>query len=345
MLALTQHVLSHGVTSYSVPYGTVVILFICFVLQIGIVRITAIPLGLYSLSFLPAALLLVFLTNLLVFNWSIIIFCIGLFLLFMLWALFGLRSNEENVQTNTVQILMQNLLILTIVCGFTGAMSNTNDKIHYELRMQRCLLNDDAGGVLGVAEKFLQTNLRMTALRASALNSSGEMGSKLFEYPLCGKSKELLIPASDSVSMLYNPINLTAKIDSLPYESAVSVINYLQETMSRDTCRADSMAVRDYWLCALLLDKHLERFAQEFPKFYKENMKDVDSVPKHYREALVLYMRTTFNPQIIWNDDEVMNTNYEEFLKMQKSNLPPVAKENLLRRSFGETYWWYYNYR
>lgn len=96
---------------------------------------------------------------------------------------------------------------------------------------------------------------------------------------------------------------------------------------------------RDYYLCALLLDRDLERFAQECVRLYPIS----DNLPLHYAEALVLYNR--FHPeQIVSGVDSHVVANYWDFKEREKSISSNTARCNLLRREFGATYWWYYFY-
>ena len=96
----------------------------------------------------------------------------------------------------------------------------------------------------------------------------------------------------------------------------------------------------DYYLCALLLDRKLDKFASEVTGYYPLN----DSLPQHYKEALVLYKRIRTNPVCVYND-ESLEENFNDYQAMLREKAPLAAIRNKTRRAFGRTYWYYYNNR
>ena len=96
----------------------------------------------------------------------------------------------------------------------------------------------------------------------------------------------------------------------------------------------------DYYLSALLLEKKLDQFATSFEELYIVK----DSIPRYYRQALFLHQK--MNP-VMGNEivDEIMQSQWEAYEKMKKELSGTVGEGNLMRRKYGDTYWWYYQYR
>ena len=101
----------------------------------------------------------------------------------------------------------------------------------------------------------------------------------------------------------------------------------------------DSVAVRDYVLCGYLIDRNLDGFTKELPKYYDIN----DSLPLHYREALTLYPHLRAKPVIVYHND-VMDTDYEDLQELEKKFATREERKNAVRPQYSGTYWWYYEY-
>ena len=105
--------------------------------------------------------------------------------------------------------------------------------------------------------------------------------------------------------------------------------------------RMNSMAI-DYLLCGYLLDRNIDAFAANVTKYYEVN--DSVALPKHYKEALVMYTHLRSNPRVIYNNN-VMNTDFEDFQKLEKSVADERERQTALRDTYGNTYWYYYQYK
>lgn len=62
------------------------------------------------------------------------------------------------------------------------------------------------------------------------------------------------------------------------------------------------------------MDCNLPGFAKQLPKYYMLN----DSLPKHYKEALILYRHRYSNPAVVY-DNAVTNADYQDFQKLSAS--------------------------
>lgn len=97
----------------------------------------------------------------------------------------------------------------------------------------------------------------------------------------------------------------------------------------------------DYLLCSYLLDKRLDLFSKELGNYYKLDSTSV--LPKHYREALVLYLHQHPTAPYVFHDD-VCETDYEDLLAIRRKFRNQSDCQAILRDTYGKTYWYYYLY-
>ena len=95
----------------------------------------------------------------------------------------------------------------------------------------------------------------------------------------------------------------------------------------------------DYELCAYLIDRDLNRFAVTLPKYYTVSQ----LLPRHYREALVLYNHLRANPVVVYHDN-VMDTDFKDLQKLRRTFADKKAAQVAVSRNSGGTYWYYYYY-
>ena len=71
-------------------------------------------------------------------------------------------------------------------------------------------------------------------------------------------------------------------------------------------------------------------------------MKSPDELPKHYREALVLYTHLSSQRELMYANSAA-ETDYKEFQKLMRSKRKTQAEhDNALKTAYFGTYWWYY---
>ena len=109
------------------------------------------------------------------------------------------------------------------------------------------------------------------------------------------------------------------------------------ELFSDFALRTHRKAACDYLLTACLLDKNLNQFALIVRQLYA----DIRSLPKHYREALILYTHLRSNPVIIYKDD-VLDADFKDFQELDKKFSDKNMQRNAVRQVYGNTYWYYY---
>lgn len=109
------------------------------------------------------------------------------------------------------------------------------------------------------------------------------------------------------------------------------------ELFSDFALRTRRKAACDYLLTACLLDKNLNQFALIVRQLYA----DIRSLPKHYREALILYTHLRSNPVIIYKDD-VLDADFKDFQELDKKFSDKNMQRNAVQQVYGNTYWYYY---
>ena len=112
-------------------------------------------------------------------------------------------------------------------------------------------------------------------------------------------------------------------------------------TAQRQTVRKKRYRIpKDYMLCALLLDKKLDRFVAEVKRTYAN---DSVKMPRHYKEALVLYAHRRTSPMMVYKDG-VMEADFQDFQALEHKYTNAAEKQAALRDTYGNTYWYYYQY-
>ena len=97
----------------------------------------------------------------------------------------------------------------------------------------------------------------------------------------------------------------------------------------------------DYYLCGLLLDRHIDLFAREVAVYYKQALQ-AQALPHYYAEAMLLYTHLRTNPLHVYQPAS-LEANYLDFTAMADSLHQPQVRQNLTRYTYGETYYWYYH--
>lgn len=234
-------------------------------------------------------------------------------------------------------------LCLLALFLYLGLGASCSDVDHYEMRTAAHLRKHQEEKACEVGKKELATSPRLFALRAMAMaGDSKGLGERLFSQPcfpgLCSKS--LIPPDDERERLLFPRDSLYAMLgDSLC--RGEEPLEYLRRC-ARSLGERKSLAA-DYYLCGLLLDRRLDEFARELKCFYADDLKDGRSLPLYYSQAMVMYARLRSRPLWVYRAADV-EENYRDFRRMGKAISNKVARCNLLRSSYGQTYWWFYFY-
>lgn len=233
-------------------------------------------------------------------------------------------------------LMNSNLIILLVWALMTVGIGNSDRNFHHELAVERCLRAKKYEDALKVGERSLEATRTLTALRAYALAHVGQMGDRLFAYPQYYKSEGLFFSGDSLHDLRYTNDSIYHYLGARPYENESKLL-FLQHICDREIGKYTSL---DYYLSALLLDKKLKDFAGAMCEFYEENTR----IPRYYQEALVMYQSTHPEYTCLATDSTIVQR-FDAYKARQKDFTSPVEEENRMRREFGDTYWWYYDYQ
>lgn len=343
MLVYAQHILSGGITAYNPLIGAVIITFV-----LGIVSILSASLftnnffRIPALYHLPSMLVLASLTDINIVEdasdsvtgkaWiaSIIIFVLLLAVNRMIKGL--PRSVHFSSVSDIFRDLAINVGVIIGMIAMVFGMANTNDIDHEMLRQEVLISKDRYDEVLSPFKKQNFSNDHLTTLRAFALAKTNGIGEHFFEYPVNSNS-DALLPSENNPMLVVPEKQIFKFIGGKPAEG-MKARRCLQILKWRNQLSDDA---RDYLYLAFLLDKDLDGFVNCLAK----DSVNVKTLPKHYREALTLYNHLRTQPEIDYSMPE-MDTDYDDFEALKKKNHVKLLRENALRESYGNTYWYYY---
>ena len=345
-LAMTQHVLSGGLTHYDRLVGAVIITAALFLLQVIVNRATKIHKRFHALTYVPSMLLLAMLTNIsqTIDNgvslghiiWLVIILTviwIGLILCLRLY---------ENIEKELSFALFSrsmwiNMLIMVVMMIFVAWLGNTNAVFQYRMKVEGALMRGNYPQALKIGQKSLESDSDLLMLRMYALARCNEMGEHLFEYPITGNSS-VVLPTNGKTKMLLCPTDSLYKFLGARPAVEMEPQRYLAMLQRRDS--VNNQAIADYLLCSYLIDRQIDRFAQEISNYYTLDT----HLPKHYQEALTLYCHSRSNPVVTYRTPVVEEdyTNYQEFKKQYKDSMEQKTR---ISEEYRGTYWYYYEYQ
>ncbi len=312
-------------------------------LQRGLLRLTG---GsghrLYVLSFVPSFLVLMFLssfTGIAPFAAFLPKLGTSLVLVVLAVGLFVWRQ-RRNVDTETeynpmffLPLSVWFVALLMFAAAYGGAVPA---KLHQQLVMETLIKSGNSEKALEVGKRDTDTDSVLTSLRVLALANEGLLGDHLFEYPLQGKSAAMM-PNGKSVKWL----TLNAKTLDTLFVVPTSHDEYITLNGLEKWAEEHKLTkpAYDYLLCGYLLDRRIDVFAANVFRYYPNN----NELPKHYREALTLYMHQRTNPVVVYSNN-LMETDYQDFQDLENKYKNRTERINALRSVYGNTYWYYYNY-
>ena len=335
--------LAQGKTVYAPWISAVLITVVLLILRWAINALIGLKGPIKTLSYFPSCLLLGVLTDVghgvyhgegisSVWSWLLPL------LLFLYVGIGWILSRITRVWTNiNVEIVVNsNLLILLLLCFMTVLIGNSNVHFHHELQMEEALRKQEYEEARKIGKRSMDPSRNLTALRAYSMSREGTMGEYLFSYPQLYGAAGLLIGHSDHEALRMNADSLYVYLGAKPFLGE-SAMKFFQRICQEESGNYTTL---DYYLSALLLEKKLDQFATSFEELYMVK----DSIPRYYRQALFLHQK--MNP-VMGNEivDEIMQSQWEAYEKMKKELSGTVGEGNLMRRKYGDTYWWYYQYR
>lgn len=345
LLSMLQHVLSGGATHYDRTVGTVVITAVLYLVHLGAKRLGGLDRVCHALSYFPSLLLLAALTDVEV-DFSVNPLR-GLWLwlaplLLAVYVFLSLAVKYNWIETlppsysAPISVLWKNLLLMACMFIAVCLCGNNDSVLHYRLRVERLLGSGAYSKALMVGEKSDETDASLTMLRAYALSRSGQLGERLFEFPLTGGSYALL-PDGKGVRCLLYPEDRIVRALSIRKKGDMTPMEYLLYIERNGLGRKP---VTDYILCGYLLDRNIDAFVNAIRRKYSLTS---PSLPKHYKEALTLYTHLRSNPVLVYHN-EVIDADYADFQNLEHKYTDARERESYVRDMYGDTYWFYYFY-
>lgn len=344
ILAVTQHRLSKGQTHYDPLWGALIITAILWLLQWGVNWAVRLNGRTHALTWMPSMLVLAVLTSYSTDSGSPFPSAYWLWLapvLLLLWVLGvwvarAIQPFERDASRKPVaRNLWGNLLLAALLITVVAATSNTNAVGHFRAHAETALLRGDNAEALQAGRRSLETDASLMMLRMYALSRQGQLADRLFEYPLVASS-EAMLPTTRAVSLLLYPADsLYRHLGAIPRKT-MRPMDYLRAIIRSGQAKA---AAVDYLLCGYLIDRRLDTFARALKQYYTEG----DSLPRYYREALILYNHRHSQPVMVYHDP-VLDEDYEDFRKTENQHPQVNERKGKLLETYADSYWFYYDY-
>ena len=346
VIAIAQHTLSKGVTHYNRTAGAFIITGVLYVLQLAVAAFTGLSRRTHALTYLPSMLLLAFISDVntdIDEHYSLGAWCWAAPLALAVWGglvwLARRMSPYENDDKMPLGIFSKrvwvNTLQMAVMMLLVALIGNTNAVFHYSARAEMALMENDVDEALRVGSKSLETNKRLTMLRIYALSKKGQLGEKLFSYPVVGTSEDML-PMHLSLQIL-SADSIWKHLGAIPSRTCENEVYY--KALERDSLATS--AVADYRLCGCLIDRRLDAFVDLLPHYYE--VSDSLPLPRHYQEALVLYRHLRTNPAIVYQN-AVIDEDWDNMKQLEAEYPVPSERKYRVYDRYRDSYWYYFFY-
>lgn len=333
VLAAAQHVLSGGVTTYNHTLAPLLITIVLLLVQIGVYSVTHVKRRFHGLTYFPSLLILTVITDIPndvdrlsgLGSWCWLVPLLLLLHGGIMWVVMQTEPYELEPNKNRwlSRDTWQSVLLLCCMMLLTTLVASHDRIFHQRMKME-CLMREGRyAEALKVGKNSPDTDSSLVMLRAACLHKVGGMGDRLFTYPLVGGSKSMMLDSVTTKSMMWKapkwmtPPSLEMRRRKMHY-----------------------VVPADYELCGLLLDKKLDRFVQEVRRHYDVT---ASTLPKHYAEALMLYTHRRTHPSLVYSNS-VMEADFQDYQALEHKFANPQERQVALRDTYGNTYWYYFQF-
>lgn len=343
-LSYAQHVLSGGATVYHPLVSAVIITVVAFVIQLVTSRIIRLYGASHALTYLPSMLFIAFLTcpqpdghggmKVGAFLWFVPLI-IALYVVLIKIIKQWIGGNAPHDRFISSKVLTINLVTMILMILYTVNVGNGDSMFHRHVWAEKLLLeqryqelaheglqNNQLYRQTGLkmfcgkntSAEYLRTDSTLTLMRFIALSKLGILPDSLFTQPVVGGTASLL--RQENVHTYLFPEKFLSRKKNL-----------------------------DYRLCALLAEGDLDAFAKMLTAHVDVNDTTArDTLPRHYKEALVLYQHQRSNPITAYKDD-VLEADYKDMIKMRRECKNAKEQDLLMWRTYRNTYWYYHALR
>lgn len=298
-----------------------------------------------AMAYVPSALLLAFFTDIdrsfftggkeyVVWAWA---FGAGL----LLYAGFSFVLNRmlfEKIKDSSAvahRIIWRNLILFVVIFMAVGCLSGGDKNFRREALQYSLCKKGNMDAALAVGGHSTVASRQLSAQRAYLLSLKGELAEQFFDYPVCFDSESLLPSVERDAPIEPGAVYSHIGVERGPDEGAV-------DFLARAVEQCDTAIVaREYYLTALLAERRLVDFADKVFEYY--NVGDSGILPKHYKEALMLYayIIPSFDVQV---EDKAMAQRFAGMMEKAREYGDAHMAAYLMRISYGDTYWWYFLY-
>lgn len=345
-LAMSQHVLSGGLTRYNPILGALIITLVLMLLQLLVNSFARLTKRSHALTYVPSMMLLALVTEVSqqietngavsLWTWILPLFVLAVWGV-CIWAariIQDIESDRDFSLFSRPMWINALLMALQIIC--VAWIANTNAVYHYRMQTETLLADGKYQKALEVGRYSHESDANLLMLRMYALARQNALGEKLFEYPITADVEQIL-PTSGRTKMYYcAEDSLYRFLGGRPAEP-MSPMHFLDLLERRDSVA--SRQVADYKLCGLLIDRQIDRFAREISRYYALD----DRLPKHYREALVLYTHLRSNPVVVYHH-AVTDEDWRNLQELESRYPDFTERKGRVEDQYRTTYWYYYEY-
>ena len=223
-LGLEQEVLSRGQTVYYPQWGTPLITLLLLGLGLLIRALVSFPIRVQALAWFPSAYLLGVLTCMrfqvgtneishIPWGWIVVMAVFYVLALILCRMYPDVRSENETMST----YMFPNMLILFFSFLFTCMIGNSSSSLHFELRAQRMIAEEDYEGVLRGGERSQSFTPRLTAMRAYRISC---LNVQIRSFVAMSQVKStniwVLVLVPDSASLMLR-ISLNTFMSMIPF--------------------------------------------------------------------------------------------------------------------------------
>ena len=212
-------------------------------------------------------------------SWWLMALFVTIWLLWLFVASFLVDSSKEKETFYTYA--WPNALQLSVFTCMCLSLGNSDAVLHRTLRSARLLHADDCQLALDNARWERHPSHQLSALTALALSRTGQLGEQLFVYPQPYGSEGLLPHLADTL-LFYNLPRAAGEHLGYKRGDRTSATRFLELIATMPKTHSEA---RDYQLCAYLLDRRLDNFSALL--LASDTLSPM--LPRHYREAMMLY--------------------------------------------------------
>ena len=340
LLALMQDHLSKGVTTSNTFVAALIITFLLSLMQWGLNRVSKLHGRWEALSYIPSCALLALVTDIndgtMLYSASKWLWGIPVVAALYIGVVWINRMRRSVKRNGFFALLYPNLMAFSFLFVITAQISNHAPAPHMELAAWNYLHDDRYDDILEVGKRLDDYNTELTALRNLAMFKTGTLGERLFHYPQPFGSDGLVYSKNNKQTVAYGAQEFYNHLgyEPLDGESGLAFTQRLH-------MEHDSVAYRDFYLAALLLDKKLDTFVKESA----ELLQSEEVLPTHYQEAWLLYNEHNPESAVDFVADSAVVKRFADYRSLQAEHADnPVVSKNLAKRKFGNTYWCYFDY-